>query len=216
MQQVLTDTANSQGCEECLKSGDTWVHLRLCRSCGHVGCCDDSRVVQSRTVVIATGAQYRKLGIENLARFEGLGIYYAATHLEAKFCGGEEVAIVGGGNSAGQAAVFLASSCRHVHVLVRSSGLSDTMSRYLIRRIEASPNITLHAHAEVTAFAGADRLERVTWRSRLNDQTETRDIGHVFLMTGAVPNTRWLQREAHRVGGRRGLGLHSVRASGAA
>jgi thioredoxin reductase (NADPH) len=153
----------------------------------------DGRVVQSRTVVIASGAQYRKLDIENLARFEGLGIYYAATHLEAKFCGGEEVAIVGGGNSAGQAAVFLASSCRHVHILVRSNGLSDTMSRYLIRRIEESPNITLHAHTEITAFAGADRLERVTWRNKLNDRADSRDIGHVFLMTGAVPNTGWLQ-----------------------
>jgi thioredoxin reductase (NADPH) len=117
----------------------------------------DGRVVQSRTVVIASGAQYRKLDIENLARFEGLGIYYAATHLEAKFCGGEEVAIVGGGNSAGQA------------------------------------NITLHAHTEITAFAGADRLERVTWRNKLNDRADSRDIGHVFLMTGAVPNTGWLQ-----------------------
>ena len=153
----------------------------------------DGRVVQASTVIIATGAKYRELSLENLSRFIGAGIYYAATHLEAKLCEGEEIAIVGGGNSAGQAAVFLAGGCRHVHVLVRSDGLADTMSRYLIRRIEESPNITLHIRTQVTALEGNERLERVAWRTEPGERPQTHDIEHVFLMTGAVPNTRWLQ-----------------------
>ena len=153
----------------------------------------DGRVVQTSSVVIASGAKYRELTIENLPRFLGAGIYYAATHLEAKLCEGEEIAIVGGGNSAGQAAVFLASSCRHVHVVVRSNGLSDTMSRYLIRRIEENPNITVHARTQITALEGDERLERVGWRSAPSEDVQIRDIEHVFLMTGAVPNTDWLK-----------------------
>jgi thioredoxin reductase (NADPH) len=153
----------------------------------------DGRLIHTRTIVVASGAQFRKLDIENLARFEGTGIYYAATHVEAKLCGGEDVVIVGGGNSAGQAAVFLAGSCRHVHILVRAAGLADSMSRYLIRRIEESPNITLHAHTEITAFEGNERLERVVWSNKSRGRETRREIGHVFLMTGAVPNTRWLQ-----------------------
>jgi thioredoxin reductase (NADPH) len=153
----------------------------------------DGRVVQASTVLIATGAKYRELNLENLSRFIGAGVYYAATHLEAKLCEGEEIAIVGGGNSAGQAAVFLAGSCRHVHIVVRSGGLADSMSRYLIRRIEDNPNITLHTHTEITGLGGEDRLERTVWRSALDGSVDTCDIGHLFLMTGAAPNTRWLQ-----------------------
>jgi thioredoxin reductase (NADPH) len=153
----------------------------------------DGRVVHASTVIIATGAKYRELSLENLSRFIGAGIYYAATHLEAKLCEGEEIAIVGGGNSAGQAAVFLAGGCRHVHVLVRSDGLADTMSRYLIRRIEESPNITLHIRTQITALEGNERLERVIWRTEPGERVQAHDIEHVFLMTGAVPNTRWLQ-----------------------
>jgi thioredoxin reductase (NADPH) len=153
----------------------------------------DGRAVQASTVLIATGAKYRELNLENLSRFIGAGVYYAATHLEAKLCEGEEIAIVGGGNSAGQAAVFLASSCRHVHIVVRSGGLADSMSRYLIRRIEDNPNITLHTHSEITGLEGEDRLERTIWRSAVDGSIDTCDIGHLFLMTGAAPNTRWLQ-----------------------
>ncbi|MBI3529045.1 MAG: FAD-dependent oxidoreductase [Betaproteobacteria bacterium] len=153
----------------------------------------DGRVLLASAIVIATGAKYRELKIENLQRFIGTGVYYAATHLEARLCDGEEIVIVGGGNSAGQAAVFLASSCRHVHILVRSDGLAESMSRYLIRRIEENPNITLHVRTEIVALEGADRLERVGWRSASSDNVEMREIGHVFLMTGAVPNTDWMQ-----------------------
>jgi len=152
----------------------------------------DGRTVKAGAIVIASGAQYRELPIENLSRFVGNGVYYAATHMESKLCQGEEIVIVGGGNSAGQAAVFLAGSCRHVHVLVRSAGLADTMSRYLVRRIEESPAITLHPHTQLTALEGSDRLERIAWQTKDGPVPERRDIGHVFLMTGALPNTKWL------------------------
>lgn len=146
----------------------------------------------ARSVVIATGAEYRQIECQEAMRFVGAGIYYAATAVEARLCSSEEVVVVGGGNSAGQAAVFLASSCRHVHLLVRSGGLAASMSRYLIRRIEESPNITLRTHTEIEHMEGETQLERVRWRNNADGSTETRDIGHVFLMTGAVPNTTWL------------------------
>jgi thioredoxin reductase (NADPH) len=143
-------------------------------------------------VIIATGAEYRKLPLENLQRFEGNGVYYGATFLEAQLCGDEEVIIVGGGNAAGQAAVFLSQTAKHVHVMIRSGHLAETMSRYLIRRIEESRSITLHTDTEIVALEGADRLDRVQCRNNKTGDLKTRDIRHVFLMTGANPNTRWL------------------------
>lgn len=110
---------------------------------------EDGSRVPARTVVIATGAEYRKLTLPNLSQFEGTGVYYGATFMEAQLCAGDEAIVVGGGNSAGQAAIFLAQTARHVHVLVRSDGLADTMSRYLIRRIEGNPAITLRTHTEI-------------------------------------------------------------------
>jgi thioredoxin reductase (NADPH) len=142
--------------------------------------------------VIATGAQYRRLAVENLTRFEGAGVYYGATLVEAQLCKDEDVIVVGGGNSAGQAAVFLAESARHVFILVRSDGLADTMSRYLIRRIEETPNITLLPQTEIVALNGGEHLERVTWRNNQTRRTEEKNSAHMFLMTGAVPNTAWL------------------------
>jgi thioredoxin reductase (NADPH) len=152
----------------------------------------NGRSMRSRTILIASGARYRTLDIAKLRRFLGRGIYYAATHLEAKLCESEDVAVIGGGNSAGQATVFLAGSCRHVHMLVRSDGLAERMSQYLIRRIEATPNITVHTRTQLTALEGSDRLERVSWTGS-NREPEASDLRHVFLMTGAEPNTRWLQ-----------------------
>jgi thioredoxin reductase (NADPH) len=149
-------------------------------------------VVHARAVVIASGAQYRKLPLPRLAAFEGAGVYYAATPMEAQVCEGEEVVIVGGGNSAGQAAVFLAGAARQVHVLVRAGGLADSMSRYLIRRIDENPRITLHVRTEIDALEGEHHLEGVRWRSNTTGEVETRRIRHVFLMTGAVPNTVWV------------------------
>jgi thioredoxin reductase (NADPH) len=149
--------------------------------------------VRARAIIIATGAEYRQLTIDNASRFLGRGIYYAATATEARRCEMNEVIVVGGGNSAGQAAVYLAGKCRHVHLLVRSKGLADTMSHYLVRRIDETSNITLHTHTEIQSLQGKEQLERVTWKTSPADVLETHDIGHVFLMTGAVPSTRWLK-----------------------
>jgi thioredoxin reductase (NADPH) len=149
--------------------------------------------VRARSIIIATGAEYRQLTLENAARFIGTGIYYAATATEARRCEMKEVIIVGGGNSAGQAAVFLAGRCQHVHLLVRSKGLADTMSHYLILRIAESSNITLHTNTEITSLQGSEQLERVIWRTAPENVLETHEIGHVFLMTGAVPSTHWLK-----------------------
>jgi thioredoxin reductase (NADPH) len=147
--------------------------------------------VPAQTVVIATGARYRRLRVENLERFEGTGVYYSAMPMEAQLCRGEEVIVVGGGNSAGQAAVFLAQTSKRVHILVRAAGLSESMSRYLIRRIEGNPAIVLRPRTEIVALEGANHLERVSWRDETGAVT-THDIRHVFSMTGAVPNTSWL------------------------
>jgi thioredoxin reductase (NADPH) len=148
--------------------------------------------IPARAIVIATGAEYRKPPLKDLSRFEGAGIYYGATFVEAQLCAGEEVIVVGGGNSAGQAAVFLAGTTKRVHLLIRSAGLADTMSRYLIRRIEETPTIVLRPHIEIVALEGGDFLESVRWRNKETGQTEERKIGHVFIMTGAAPNTTWL------------------------
>ena len=147
--------------------------------------------VSAKAVIIATGAEYRKLSIENLSEFEGEGIYYGATFIESQLCAGDEVAIVGGGNSAGQAAAFLAESARRVNIFVRGPGLSDSMSRYLIRRIETNPHIQVHTGTEIVALEGEGHLERVLCRDQ-NGAVKTRNIRHVFVMTGALPSTKWL------------------------
>ena len=153
----------------------------------------DGSSVLARAIVIATGARYHKPTLDSLERFEGVGIYYSATAIEARLCDDAEVIVVGGGNSAGQAAVFLARSSRKVHVLVRGKSLSDTMSRYLIRRIEDTPNIDLHVETEIVELAGADELERVTWLDKRSSERAGHAIQHVFMMTGASPNTAWLR-----------------------
>ena len=148
--------------------------------------------IPARTVLIATGAQYRKLPLKNLSQFEGAGVYYGATFVERQLCGGEEVIVVGGGNSAGQAAVFLAQTTKRVHVLVRSASLATSMSRYLIRRIEESPNVIVRPHTEIITLEGNHHLESVRWRNSQTGQTEKHNIRHIFVMTGADPNTSWL------------------------
>lgn len=153
----------------------------------------DGSPVPARTIIIATGAQYRRLSLQNLSQFEGNGVYYGATFVESQLCSGEEVIVVGGGNSAGQAAVFLARTTKRVYLLVRSSGLAGSMSRYLIRRIEETPSIVLLSRTELTGFEGADHLERVRWQSNETGKVESHDIRHVFVMTGAIPNTGWLE-----------------------
>lgn len=153
---------------------------------------EDGARVPARTVIIATGARYRKPSLANLDRFEGAGVYYSATSMEETQLGvGDEVVVVGGANSAGQAAIFLARTVKRVHLLVRSGSLSASMSRYLIRRIEQTPTIRLATTTEIVALEGNGHLERVRWRDATGAVTG-HDIRHVFLMTGAEANTAWL------------------------
>jgi thioredoxin reductase (NADPH) len=148
--------------------------------------------VPTRTIIIATGAEYRRPSLDNLSQFESAGVYYAATFIEAQLCRDEEVIVVGGGNSAGQAAVFLAQTARRVYLLVRSDRLAETMSRYLIRRIEQSPAVDLKLHTEIVALEGNYHLERVYWRDNQTGDVEMHKISHIFVMAGAIPNTHWL------------------------
>ena len=163
-----------------------------CNSKPYVVEVDNGARIPTHAIVIATGAEYRKPPLEHLSRFEGAGVYYGATFVEAQLCDGEEVIVVGGGNSAGQAAGFLWQKAKRVHMLVRSAGLADTMSRYLIRRIEETPTIVLRRHTEIVALEGSDHLESVRWRNNQTGQTEEHNISHLFVMVGAAPNTRWL------------------------
>ena len=177
------------------------AELMIARSATRLSCerrpyqieVDAGSPIAARAVVIATGARYRRLGIDNLAHFEGAGVYYGATPIEAQLCRDDEVVVVGGGNSAGQAALFLSQTAKQVDILVRSAGLSESMSRYLVRRIEDSPKIRLHPRTEIVALDGNGSLERVTWRDNASGETTSRELRHVFSMTGAVPSTRWVQ-----------------------
>ena len=152
---------------------------------------DNGDHIQARSVVIATGARYRKPSIHNLEHYEGRGIYYNASFMEATFCTREDVILVGGGNSAGQAAVFLSGHARHVHIMVRASGLAASMSQYLIQRIEAAPNITLHTHTQIVDLQGEDKLQCVMCQTR-DESPRAYEVEHVFLFLGAEPNTGWL------------------------
>jgi thioredoxin reductase (NADPH) len=153
---------------------------------------DDGQEIAARAIVLATGAQYNKPAIPKLDTFNGRGIYYNATFMEAQACSGEPVVVIGGGNSAGQAAVFLSQNTSDVHMLVRSSSLAETMSRYLIQRIEENPQIHLHYSSELTDLAGAEHLEHISWVERKSEKTIVQPIRHVFVMTGASPETPWL------------------------
>lgn len=153
---------------------------------------DNGTKLAARSLVIATGAQYNKPAIPNLEKFEGQGIYYGATFMEAQLCEEEEAIVVGGGNSAGQAAVYLSQTASKVHILVRSGQLSETMSRYLIQRIEQNPAIEIHYRTEIAMLEGDGHLERVMWRDNTSGEASVRDIRHAFIMAGASPRTDWL------------------------
>ncbi len=148
--------------------------------------------VRSRSVVVASGAQYRKLSVENYGRFENCGIYYAATAMESAFCREKEVIVVGGGNSAGQAALFLSGVAKHVHHIVRGKSLASTMSQYLVSRIENSSRITLYTQSEIVKLEGRSSLESVTWINRETGESIVKPIASVFAMIGAEPNSGWL------------------------
>ena len=153
---------------------------------------EDGSKVRGWAVIAATGARYRKLDLDDYARFEGAGIDYAATAMEAKFCQDVPMVVVGGGNSAGQAAMYLSRVAAHVHMLVRGDGLAASMSRYLIERIEASERITLHTHSALSGLVGDRSLERVTWTNRRSGEVIDEPVHAVFVMVGAEPNTEWL------------------------
>jgi len=154
---------------------------------------DNGSTLAARAVIISTGAQYKKPQIENLEKFEGRGVYYGATYIESQLCEGEDVVVVGGGNSAGQAAVYISQTARKVHMLVRSDGLSETMSRYLIQRIAKHPRIGVHYKTEIVSMEGEGDLQQVTWIDRNSNETSAHSICHVFIMAGASPRTAWLK-----------------------
>jgi thioredoxin reductase (NADPH) len=154
---------------------------------------DCGQTIRARAVVIASGAQYNKPQIDNLKKFEGQGVYYGATYIEAQLCGNEEVIVIGGGNSAGQAAVYLSQTASKVHMVVRARQLSDTMSRYLIQRIEENPAIELHYGTEIVGLDGETQLERVTWQDKKTGETSTHNLRHLFIMAGGSPRTEWLK-----------------------
>jgi thioredoxin reductase (NADPH) len=154
---------------------------------------DTGEALEAKAIVIATGAQYNKLQLPNLDGFEGAGIYYGATYIESQVCENDEIAVVGGGNSAGQAAVYLSQTARKVHMIVRAGELSNTMSRYLIQRLEENPQIELHFNTEIVGLEGDGRLERVSWRDNKTGEVSRHEVPHVFVMTGASPRTEWLR-----------------------
>ena len=176
------------------------AHIMVARSVVHLNCnqrpyritLDDGHEIPTRTIVLATGAQYNKPALPRLESFAGKGIYYNATYMEAQVCTGEPVIVIGGGNSAGQAAIFLAQNTAGVTMLVRSSSLAATMSRYLIQRIEENPLIHVHYSSELTRLEGGEHLERVTWTNKATEESFAEPIRHVFVMTGASPKTEWL------------------------
>lgn len=151
---------------------------------------DDREQVCAKSLLVATGVQYRRLPLDRLEEFEGAGVYYAATDMEARFCRNTEAVIIGGGNSAGQAAMFLSRTAKHVHVLVRSNSLAESMSDYLSRRLEADPRITLHYKTEVAALHGDDKLESITITGPDGDNRLA--SAALFIMVGAAPNSEWL------------------------
>ena len=154
---------------------------------------DQGAPLSTRAIVLAAGAQYNKPPIKNLEKFEGVGVYYGATAMESQFCVDQTVVVIGGGNSAGQAAIFLSEKASKLYMLVRSTQLSDTMSRYLIRRIEENPRIEMHYETEILSVDGSDHMESVTWQNKQTGEISTHNVRHLFVMTGASPRTEWLR-----------------------
>lgn len=161
---------------------EKWFHATL----------DDGQEVSAKALIVATGVQYRRMPLNGLERFEGAGVYYAATEVEARYCRDTEVAVIGGGNSAGQAAMFLARTTRHVHLLVRGASLAASMSDYLVQRLTTHPRITIHTRTEVTALHGEQTLEKITICDNASGQDWDLRTGALFVMVGAAPNTEWL------------------------
>jgi thioredoxin reductase (NADPH) len=159
----------------------------------HVVVLRDGSEIPTRAVIVASGASYRRLAVADLERFEGAGVYYAATDLEARVCGGNSVLVIGGGNSAGQAAIYLAQSNCRVTIAIRRGDLFQSMSQYLIARIDADPNIDLMSNVEVQSLAGAERLEQVTLRHTITGEEQTLPCAGLFCFIGALPATAWMK-----------------------
>jgi thioredoxin reductase (NADPH) len=155
---------------------------------------DTGQNIPARAIVLAMGAQYNRPSLPNLDTFSGRGIYYNATFMEAQLCANEKVIVIGGGNSAGQAAVFLSQNCAGVEMLVRSDSLAQTMSRYLIQRIEQNPNIHVHYGSELSTLEGDGHLENTSWIKKSSGEISTEPIRHIFVMAGASPKTDWLSK----------------------
>lgn len=159
---------------------------------GYCICLDDGEEVRAKAVIIATGVQYKRLPIDRLAELEGEGVYYAATDMEARYCQGSEAVIIGGGNSAGQAAMYLSRSASHVHVLVRGQELAQSMSAYLSSRLEQDPKITIHFETECTELHGEKTLEAITVCNKSHGEERRIETPALFVMVGAAPRTDWL------------------------
>ncbi|NKX48811.1 FAD-dependent oxidoreductase [Rhodobacteraceae bacterium R_SAG8] len=172
------------------------IEALACRDDRFYATCSNGRELCARSIVVATGVQYRKLPIPRLEEFEGVGVYYAATEMEARFCRNSEAIVVGGGNSAGQAAMFLSRTAAHVHLLVRSGSLAASMSDYLSSRLEADPRITIHYQAEISDLHGDGKLSAVTVKNKADSTHHRYDSRTVFIMAGAAPNTDWLAGHA--------------------
>lgn len=155
--------------------------------------CNDGSTINTRSLVVATGVQYRRLPLDRLDEFEGAGVYYAATELEARFCRNAEVVVIGGGNSAGQAAMFLSRYAKHVHIMVRGTSMAASMSHYLLTRLEQDPKVTIHTSTQVEQLDGNTQLARVTAHNAATGATFDIDCSAMFVMVGAVPNTDWLK-----------------------
>jgi thioredoxin reductase (NADPH) len=154
---------------------------------------DDGETVAAKAVIIATGARYNRLPLERLSQFEGAGVFYAATQMEAQSCGGRPAVIVGGGNSAGQAAMFLARTCSRVHIVIRGDGLASSMSRYLVDQIERHPIIEVLTHTDVVRLIGDDTLSGVQVRHNVVGRSSVLQAGGLFVFIGAKPATDWLE-----------------------
>ncbi|WFO17269.1 NAD(P)/FAD-dependent oxidoreductase [Cellulophaga baltica 4] len=153
----------------------------------------DNSTIRSKSVIAATGAKYRDLAIENISYFKGRGVYHSATAMEASNCKKEDIiVIVGGGNSAGQAAIYMADYATEIHILIRGKNLSKSMSSYLINRIDSNPKIKIHPHTEIFKLEGDNYLERIHLKNNLSKEVKSMDVNHLFLFLGAIPTNNWL------------------------
>lgn len=168
------------------------VGIKPCDGCLEISC-NNGKIVRARSVIVATGVQYRRLPLDRIEEFEGAGVYYAATELEARFCTDSEVVVIGGGNSAGQAAMFLSRHARHVHIMIRGETMAASMSHYLLKRLEQDPKVTIHTTSQLVKLEGDAQLDHIVAHNSTTAADISIDCKALFLMVGAAPNTTWLR-----------------------